>query len=84
MKAARAEGEVIGLREALSREEARAVAALQQASAQVAAEAKRLEEVQAGRDALQAELLAWTAGGPLSRAWRAFTSRRSRGGPDGG
>lgn len=81
VKAARAEGEVLGLRETLSREEARAAAALQQASLQVEAEVKRREEVQAGRDALQTELSAWTAGGPLARAWRAFTSRRGRGEP---
>lgn len=76
VQAARAEGEALGLRETLAREEARAAVAVQQAGAQVEAEARRREEVQAARDALQAELSAWTTGGPLTRAWRAFTNRR--------
>lgn len=76
VQAARAEGEALGLREALAREEARAAEAARQAAMQVATEARRREDVQALRDVLQDELSAWTAGGPLARAWRAFTNRR--------
>jgi hypothetical protein len=54
------------VRQAEQAEEARKVAETQRDAAQVA------------RDATQAELAAWTAGGPLARAVRAFLNRRLR------
>jgi chromosome segregation ATPase len=74
IRAAYAEGEAKALREAVARE-------IRQA--EQAEEARRVAETQLGaaqatRDATQAELAAWTAGGPLARTWRAFWSRRGR------
>jgi DNA-binding Lrp family transcriptional regulator len=63
----RAEGEVDRLREA---ERASAVRA--------DAERQARERAEAGRDAAEAELAAWTAGGPLARALRALAFRRGR------
>jgi hypothetical protein len=60
-------GEMADLRERLGRAEGEAVA--------VREEARRL---QAERDAAWAEVEAWTRGGPLARAWRAFLNRRAR------
>lgn len=60
-----AEGEAVAFREALSHERV-----------QAAAERRRAEALQVERDRVQAELSAWTAGGPLARAWRAFMNRR--------
>lgn len=70
----RAEAEAAASREAVAREirqaeqaeEARKVAEMQ------------LNAAQAARDATQAELAAWTAGGPVARTWRAFWNRRGR------
>jgi hypothetical protein len=62
------------LREALARE----VRQLGQAEeARKTAETQR-DAAQAARDSIQAELTAWTAGGPLARTWRAFWNRRGR------
>ncbi len=36
----------------------------------------RRARLEAERDAIRAEFNAWTAGGPLVRAWRAFLNRR--------
>jgi hypothetical protein len=60
-------GEMAKLRERLGRAEGEAAA--------VREEARRLR---AERDAARAEAEAWTAGGPLARAWRAFLNRRAR------
>lgn len=76
VQAARSEGEALGLRETLAREEARAAEAARQAAMQMATEARRREEALALQDVLRDELSAWTAGGPLARAWRAFLNRR--------
>jgi hypothetical protein len=67
----RSEAEAAVARDALARELRRA----EQAEA-----AQKTAELQAGaalasRDAMQAELDAWTAGGPLARMWRAFWHR---------
>jgi hypothetical protein len=86
--AARAKGEVIGLREALQRADAFAEQALGQAErereragrererADAADRARQATEVAA--EAAQRELAEWTAGGPVARAWRAFLNRRGR------
>jgi uncharacterized coiled-coil DUF342 family protein len=66
IRAAHAEGEAKALREAVAREIGRA---------EQAEEARKAGEAQ--RDAVQAELDAWTAGGPLARAWRGFWRGRS-------
>jgi hypothetical protein len=76
VQAARAEGDALALRETLAREEARAAEAVRQAAMQMEAEVRRREEAQALREVMQAELSVWTAGGPLARAWRAFTNPR--------
>ena len=45
---------------------------------QAAAERERAEARARDLEAARAELAAWTAGGPLARAWRAFLNRRGR------
>ena len=65
--AARLEGEAGALRAGLAVAEARV--------ATVQAEAV---DHRAERDRLAAEIEAWTAGGPLARAWRAFLNRQVR------
>jgi hypothetical protein len=76
--AARAEGEAEGLLEALRIAEAHA-AALQsdvdreRATAQMLLQAEAAERQAA--EAARAELAAWTAGGPIARALRAFFRR---------
>jgi hypothetical protein len=45
---------------------------------QLARERERADRSERERDAARAELAAWTAGGPLARAWRAFVNRRGR------
>ena len=71
--------EVGDLQERVGRLEAERDAARAQT---VEAEAKaqglrdRAAALEAERDAARAEVAEWTAGGPLARAWRAFTSRR--------
>ena len=42
-------------------------------------ERERADRLERERDTAQAELVAWTAGGPLARAWRAFLNRRGQG-----
>jgi hypothetical protein len=86
--AARKEGEVTGLREALQRADAFAEQALGQAErerdraerererAEVADRARQAAE--AAAEAARSELAEVTAGGPLRRAWRAFAWRRGR------
>ncbi len=74
----RAEGEAGALRDALAHERTsraaaeaeRLATAAERDAAQAAAQA-----AQAERDTLAADLAGWTAGGPLARAWRAFTRR---------
>ena len=72
--AAAAEGEARALREALARD----------ARSHEKAEADRLkaetqrDAAQNARNEAQADLAAWTAGGPIARAWRAFVNRRGR------
>ena len=41
-------------------------------------ERERADRLERERDAAQAELAEWTAGGPLARAWRALAYRRGR------
>ena len=65
-RAGRAEGEAATLRDQLKAERTRAVT--------------QMREVEAARDAAKAEMVEWTAGGPLARAVRAFLNRRGRGG----
>jgi hypothetical protein len=84
--AARAKGEVTGLREALQRGDALTEQALGQAErerdraerererADAAYRARQAAE--AAAEAARAELADWTAGGPLGRAWRALIYRR--------
>jgi putative transposase len=67
MRMGRAEAEAAAAREAVARE-------IRQA--EQAEEARKGAETQ--RDAAQAELAAWTAGGPLARTWRAFWNQRGR------
>ena len=73
-RADRAEGEGIALREALARD----------ARSHEKAEADRLkaetqrDAAQNARNEAQADLAAWTSGGPIARAWRAFVNRRGR------
>jgi septal ring factor EnvC (AmiA/AmiB activator) len=74
IRVAHAEGEAKALREAVARE-------IRQA--EQAEEARKVAETQRGaaqaaREATQAELAAWTAGGPLARTWRAFWNQRGR------
>jgi len=70
--AAVAETEAKALRAAVARE----IRRLEDAEAgRLAAETQR-DAAQSIRFALQAEISAWTAGGPLARAWRAFLNRR--------
>ena len=45
---------------------------------QAAAERERAEARARDLEATRAELAAWTAGGPVVRAWRAFLNRRGR------
>jgi len=66
-EAANLEGEVETLRTALAAAEDQAEAAEQDRT-----------RLRAERDALRAELAEWTAGGPLTRAWRALLFRRGR------
>jgi hypothetical protein len=75
--AVRAEAET--LRVVLIEAEAAAtVARAEAATATAEAESVRLERdrITTERDRLRIELEAWTAGGPLARAWRAFLNRR--------
>lgn len=70
-RAAAAEAALTEVRDALARE----IRQAEQAEA-----ARKGAETQAGaalasRDAMQAELDAWTSGGPLARMWRAFWHR---------
>ncbi len=65
------------------REEARVRAAAAEGEAkglreQVRAERDRAEAERERAEAVRAELAEWTAGGPLTRAFRAFLSRRGR------
>ncbi len=65
------------------REEARVRAAAAESEAkglreQVRAEQDRAEAERERAEAVRAELAEWTAGGPLTRAFRAFLSRRGR------
>jgi hypothetical protein len=46
------------------------------AEGEAAALRDQLHARQAGAEVTQAELSAWTAGGPIARAWRAFWHRR--------
>lgn len=71
-RAGRAEAEAAALRDAMARE----VRRLEQAEEVLKATQTQRDAAQAARDATQAELAGWIAGGPLARAWRAFTSRR--------
>jgi hypothetical protein len=64
--------ELAGLRQRVGQAEGEA-AVLRQRVNGVEQWAARLE---AERDAIRAEFNAWTAGGPLVRAWRAFLNRR--------
>ena len=64
----RAEGESATLREQVTIERSRAEAS-----------ARELEAMRAELEAAGAKLAAWTAGGPLARAWRAFLNRRGQG-----
>jgi hypothetical protein len=73
-RADRAEAEAVVLREALARE----VRQLEQAEASRRIAETQRGAAQAARDATQAELAAWTAGGPLARTWRAFWNQRGR------
>ena len=63
-----------------SAEHARALAGVREraAHAEGVAQAQRenLAVVAQERDQLRAEIKAWTAGGPLARAWRVFLNRR--------
>jgi hypothetical protein len=70
-RAARAEGEVEGLRAALRAAEA--LAARERATAQALLQAEATERQAA--EMARAQLAAWTAGGPLTRALRAFFRR---------
>ena len=68
----RAESEATALRDRADRAEQR----MAQSEAREAAERARAARLEAERDAIRAEFNAWTAGGPLVRAWRAFLNRR--------
>ena len=70
---------VTTLREQLGRERERADTAEGRAAAERAdreRERQRAEQLEQERDRLRIELEAWTAGGPLARAWRALLNRR--------
>jgi hypothetical protein len=71
-RAGRAEAEAAALRDAMVRE----VRRLEQTEDLLKAAETQRDAAQKARDASQAELAGWTAGAPLARAWRAFTSRR--------
>jgi chromosome segregation ATPase len=71
IRAAHAEGEAKALREAVARE----IRQAEQAEEAWKASETRRRAAEAARDATQAELAAWTAGGPLARAWRALIFR---------
>jgi excisionase family DNA binding protein len=68
----RAEGEATALRDRVSQAEQR----MAQSEAREAAERARADRLEAERDAIRAEFGAWTSGGPLARAWRAFVNRQ--------
>ena len=61
-------------------EAAATVARAEAATATAEAEGIRAERerITTERDRLRIELEAWTAGGPLARAWRAFLNRQVR------
>lgn len=62
------EAELVSLREAQARE----VRQLAQAEEALKTAETQRDAAQVARDATQAELSGWTAGGPLARAWRGF------------
>ena len=70
--------ELAAARERAGRAEGEAVALREQGGAQREQAAVQLREAEAARDAARAELVEWTAGGPLARAWRALANRRGR------
>jgi hypothetical protein len=70
----RAEAEAAAAREAVARELRQAE---QAEEARKVAETRR-RAAEAAREATQAELAAWTAGGPLARTWRAFWNQQGR------
>jgi predicted phage gp36 major capsid-like protein len=80
----RAEGDAVAARAELERVQAAHVIELGRAVAdrdheraeRQAAETARLA-AQAEADSARAELVGWTVGGPLARAWRAFLRGRS-------
>lgn len=75
--AARAErAEVAHL--AASERAAAAEAALAEVREALAREMRQAEQAEAARRVAEAELTAWTEGGPIARAWRAFLARRTR------
>jgi hypothetical protein len=51
---------------------------VQKVKVEAAAECAARQESERERDAAQAELAEWTAGGPLARAWRALIYRREQ------
>jgi DNA repair exonuclease SbcCD ATPase subunit len=67
--------ELAELRERLGRAETEALALREQAKAERDRAERRVQEIEAQWDNARAELGAWTAGGPLARAWRAFLNR---------
>jgi hypothetical protein len=73
-RAAKAEGEAAVLRGRVDRAEQ----CVNQSEAREAAERARAERLDAERGRLQAELDAWTACGPMTRAFRALLFRRGR------
>ncbi len=85
---ARAEGELVGVRDAFQQAQGRAeraeagelasrdAAARELAQATEARAARAVAERE--RDATRGELAEWTTGGPLARAWRALVYRRGQ------
>ena len=67
----RAEGEATALRDRFDRAEQH----MARSEAREAAERARADRLEAERNAIRLELDAWTAGGPLARAWRALLIR---------
>lgn len=72
--AATAQGEARALREALAREARQ----LERSEGNRRTAETQRDAAQNAREAAQADLAAWTAGGPIARAWRAFVNRRGR------
>ncbi|RZI71331.1 MAG: hypothetical protein EOP13_18465 [Pseudomonas sp.] len=69
--AATAEGEARALRDALAREARQ----LERSEGNFKVAETQRDAAQAAREAARAELAAWTSGGPIARAWRAFVNR---------